>query len=78
VLTKINQRFFSWLSKSKHPNKTSTKQSYVCREEEMSTPLVVLEYEDLLSDKDLSEEILRAYGAGSLGALGVRGIPNLV
>jgi len=44
----------------------------------MSTPLVVLEYEDLLSDKDLSEEILRAYGAGSLGALGVRGIPNWV
>ncbi|CAM9211582.1 unnamed protein product [Ectocarpus fasciculatus] len=40
-------------------------------------PLVVLEYADLLSeDKDLSGDILRAYGEGSVGALGVRGIPN--
>jgi len=38
--------------------------------------IVVLEYEDLVSDKDLSEQILKAYGAGSVGALGVRGIPN--
>lgn len=38
--------------------------------------LVVLEYDDLVAGKDLSEEILRAYGAGSVGALAVRGIPN--
>lgn len=39
--------------------------------------LVVLEYADLVSDDaDLSEEILRAYGSGSVGALGVRGIPD--
>jgi isopenicillin N synthase-like dioxygenase len=38
--------------------------------------LVVLEYDDLLSDKDLSEQILAAYGAGSVGALGVRGVPH--
>lgn len=38
--------------------------------------LVVFEYDDLCSDKDLSEDILRAFGADSLGALGVRGIPN--
>jgi isopenicillin N synthase-like dioxygenase len=38
--------------------------------------LVILEYEDLMSDKDLSEDILRAYGADSVGALAVRGIPQ--
>lgn len=38
--------------------------------------LVVLEYEDLCSDKDLSQEILQAFGPNSVGALGVRGIPN--
>lgn len=39
--------------------------------------LVVLEYSDLLSDEaDLSHRILAAYGAGSVGALGVRGIPD--
>jgi hypothetical protein len=38
--------------------------------------LVVLEYEDLISNKDLSEDILRAYGEGSVGALAVRGIPE--
>lgn len=38
--------------------------------------LVVLEYDDLMSDKDLSKEILEAYGEGSVGALAVRGIPN--
>jgi hypothetical protein len=38
--------------------------------------LVVLEYEDLLSDKDLSHEILQAYGEGSVGALAVHGVPN--
>ena len=38
--------------------------------------LVILEYADLMSDKDLSQDILRAYGEGSVGALGVRGIPN--
>lgn len=38
--------------------------------------LVILEYDDLCSDKDLSEEILKAYGANSIGALAIRGIPN--
>jgi hypothetical protein len=40
--------------------------------------LVVLEYQDLLSDRDLSEDILRAYGEGSVGALAVRGVPNWI
>jgi isopenicillin N synthase-like dioxygenase len=38
--------------------------------------IVVLEYQDLLSDKDLSTEIMQAYGAGSIGAVAIRGIPN--
>lgn len=40
--------------------------------------LVVIEYDDLIGDKDLSVEILKAYGADSVGALGVRGIPDWV
>ena len=38
--------------------------------------LVIVDYADLISDKDLSEDILRAYGEGSTGVIGVRGIPN--
>mmetsp|Transcript_23272 Transcript_23272/g.23929 ORF Transcript_23272/g.23929 Transcript_23272/m.23929 type:complete len:365 (+) Transcript_23272:80-1174(+) len=38
--------------------------------------LVVIEYLDLLSNKDLSEDILKAYGSESIGALAIRGIPN--
>ena len=39
--------------------------------------LVVLEYADLVSDEvDLSDQILYAFGGGSVGALGVRGIPG--
>ena len=41
--------------------------------------LVILEYEDIMNeDKDLSTEILKAYGQGGVGALGVRGVPNWV
>ena len=39
---------------------------------------VIIQYEDLMSDKDLSEDILKAYGEGSVGALAIRGIPNWV
>lgn len=38
--------------------------------------LVVIEYSDLISEKDLSDDILRAYGSESIGALAIRGIPN--
>lgn len=42
----------------------------------MAPPFVVIEYEDLISDKDLSQMIIDAYGANSVGALAIRGIPN--
>ena len=39
--------------------------------------LVILEYEDVMNANiDLSAEILKAYGKGSVGALGVRGVPQ--
>jgi isopenicillin N synthase-like dioxygenase len=38
--------------------------------------LVIIDYEDLISDKNLADEIIRAYGADSIGALAIRGIPG--
>ena len=38
--------------------------------------LVTLKYEDLVADKDLSEQLYEAYGPNGLGALTVSGIPN--
>jgi hypothetical protein len=38
--------------------------------------LVTLAYEDLVSGKDLTEDIYRAYGPEGLGALTVSGIPE--
>jgi isopenicillin N synthase-like dioxygenase len=40
--------------------------------------LVIVEYEDLLSGADLTEEVTEAYGPGGLGVIAVRGVPNFV
>eukprot|EP00929_Paragymnodinium_shiwhaense_P045046 TRINITY_DN23063_c0_g1_i1.p1 TRINITY_DN23063_c0_g1~~TRINITY_DN23063_c0_g1_i1.p1 ORF type:complete len:371 (+),score=94.36 TRINITY_DN23063_c0_g1_i1:94-1206(+) len=43
----------------------------------MSKSLVIIEYADLLSgEKDLSGELLQAWGADSLGVIAIRGIPD--
>jgi isopenicillin N synthase-like dioxygenase len=39
--------------------------------------VVVVEYADLLADKDLSTEIERAFGYDGVGVLAVRGVPEL-
>jgi isopenicillin N synthase-like dioxygenase len=65
---------YTSLNREHSPVGTSRHNLYCARIEVMS--LVVLNYDDLMSDKDLSEEILQAYGEGSVGALAVRGIPN--
>jgi hypothetical protein len=38
--------------------------------------LVTLKYEDLVTEKDLTEEIYKAFGPNGLGALTISGIPN--
>jgi len=38
--------------------------------------VVILKYEDLLSGKDLGDEIYKAYGPKGLGALLISGIPR--
>jgi hypothetical protein len=42
----------------------------------MAHHLVSIPYEDLLSGKDVSELVFKAYGPGGLGALTISGIPN--
>eukprot|EP00299_Pterocystis_sp_00344_P009784 c4228_g1_i1.p1 GENE.c4228_g1_i1~~c4228_g1_i1.p1 ORF type:complete len:359 (-),score=86.90 c4228_g1_i1:18-1094(-) len=41
-----------------------------------SQAVVVLDYQDLVAEKDLSAEIARAYGFDGLGILAVRGVPG--
>jgi isopenicillin N synthase-like dioxygenase len=43
----------------------------------MSDRLVIVQYEDLVAGKDLSAEVLNAYGAGGLGVIAIRGVPKL-
>jgi isopenicillin N synthase-like dioxygenase len=40
--------------------------------------LVIVEYKDLCSGADLTEQVTEAYGPGGLGVIAVRGVPNFV
>jgi hypothetical protein len=42
----------------------------------MAQQLVAIAYEDLVSGKDVTEQIFKAYGPGGLGALTISGIPQ--
>lgn len=39
-------------------------------------PVVIVHYEDLVNDSDLSEKLLEAWGPGGLGVVAVRGVPK--
>ena len=45
---------------------------------ENSGGVVLLEYEDLIANKDLTASIAEAYGFEGLGILAVRGVPEFV
>ena len=42
----------------------------------MAQHLVVIAYEDLMSGKDVTEQVFQAFGPGGLGALTISGIPK--
>jgi len=44
---------------------------------DVAPEVVVLEHADLVAGKDLTDDILRAYGPGGVGILFVRGVPGL-
>jgi isopenicillin N synthase-like dioxygenase len=43
----------------------------------MSDRLVIVQYDDLVAGKDLSSEVLEAFGAAGLGVIAIRGVPKL-
>jgi isopenicillin N synthase-like dioxygenase len=47
------------------------------RSSSISTSVVVLKYEDLISNKDLSASIEKAFGENGLGILAVSGVPDV-
>eukprot|EP00808_Paulinella_micropora_P018464 g50016.t1 len=53
----------------------------VCWRRSFSSPaaaaLVTIHHKDLLAGKDLTKEVLAAYGPNGLGALAIAGVPNL-